>query len=194
MFFAESSASHWCCLVITWSVSKHICSSQLALRCAAVWTEIWSVWRGSNEERCFVPLFPRKHFMEYLSNLFYREKLYHYNYRFITQPYSKYISALAPPAVKSAQNGLHVRQLAQARETIYNVLNMDNFLTKTHWFTTGGLYSPHGAVWGTFYHGSNRFIRLLKNTPTYIIKHGRAKTLLNINPIVLVWKKKVIFT
>ncbi len=28
---------------------------------------------------------------------------------------------------------------------------MDIFLTKTHWFATGGLYSPPGAMWGSFY-------------------------------------------
>ncbi len=47
VFLADSSASHWIsqhCLVFTWLVSKHICSSQLALRYAAVWSEFKLVY------------------------------------------------------------------------------------------------------------------------------------------------------
>ncbi len=100
VLFAEFKRFSQRCLVVAWSVSKNICSSQLALRCAAVWTErIWSVWRGSNEQCCFVPLLPRKHYIEYLSNLFYQGKLYHYNYssRFIAQPYLKVHLLPHPP-------------------------------------------------------------------------------------------------
>ncbi len=35
---------------------------------------------------------------------------------------------------------------------------MDIFLTKTHGFATGGLYSPLGAVRGMFYYGWMHFI------------------------------------
>ncbi len=60
----------------------------------------------------------------------------------------------------SAGNGLHVWQIPEVR--VYYVWNMDIFLTKTHGFATGGLYSSPGAVWGMFYHGCARFVlRLL---------------------------------
>ncbi len=56
-------------------------------------------------------------------------------------------------------------------KSIYNVSNMDIFLTKMHGFATGGLYSSPGAVWGTFYYRCACFIwRLLDcwtKTPTY---------------------------
>ncbi len=61
---------------------------------------------------------------------------------------------------------LHIRPLLSARKvlsrehvydskqklqiTVYSVVNIYIFLAKMLWFTTGGLCSPHWAVWGTF--------------------------------------------
>ncbi len=66
-------------------------------------------------------------------------------------------------------------------------------------FATGGLYSPPRAVWGTFYYGCEHFLSRLLNcwrqTPAYPIKRlGGARTIFNITPIGLVWKKKVTYT
>ncbi len=46
---------------------------------------------------------------------------------------------------------------------VYKVLNMDIFLTKTHWFTSGAFINPPGAVWHTFFYfyGWMHFIGLL---------------------------------
>ncbi len=49
------------------------------------------------------------------------------------------------------------------KKSVYYVWNMDIFLTKMHGFATGGLYSPPGAVWGTFYYGCVRFTSRLLN-------------------------------
>ncbi len=46
------------------------------------------------------------------------------------------------------------RQSAEVREKSLLCLKYRSiYLTKMHGFTTGGLYSPPGAVWGTFYYG-----------------------------------------
>ncbi len=42
-------------------------------------------------------------------------------------------------------------QNREVREKCLNVLNLDIFLTKTYRFTTGGLYSPPGAVLGLLF-------------------------------------------
>ncbi len=56
-------------------------------------------------------------------------------------------------------------------KSVYYVWNMDIFLTKTHGFTTGGLYSPPGAMWGMFYYRCTHFISHLldcwQNAPAY---------------------------
>ncbi len=56
-------------------------------------------------------------------------------------------------------------------KSICNILNMDIFLTKTHRFAAGDLYSPPGAMWGTFYYGCACFILLILDywteTPAY---------------------------
>ncbi len=74
------------------------------------------------------------------------------------------------------------------KKSVYNVLNMDIFLTKTHRFATGGLYSPPGAMWGTFYYVCACFIWLLldcwtKTPPTPILTLGRARIIFYITPI-----------
>ncbi len=71
--------------------------------------------------------------MEYLSNLFIKKNYITIIIVIVLSPSpTANIYLLSHPRCESAQNGLHARQLAQARETIYNVLNMDNFLQKPH--------------------------------------------------------------
>ncbi len=53
------------------------------------------------------------------------------------------------PATSSAQNGYDSQQ--KWEKSVYYVWKMYIFLTKLHGFTTGGLYSGSGAVWGMFY-------------------------------------------
>ncbi len=71
-----------------------------------------------------------------------------------------------PPGTASAYDSKE-----KWEKSVYNVLNMDIFLTKMHGFATGGLYSPPGSMWGTFYYGWMRFISLLLDcwtkTPAY---------------------------
>ncbi len=55
------------CLVLAWP-SKRICSRERA----ALRADKQSVWRDSNESRCFVPLLAHKHYIEHLSNSSYR--------------------------------------------------------------------------------------------------------------------------
>ncbi len=51
----------------------------------------------------------------------------------------------------------------QWEKSVYYILNMEMYLTKTHGFATGCLDSPPGAVWGTFYYGCTYFISRLLN-------------------------------
>ncbi len=56
------------------SASKCICSSELA-PCGSlslIWADKRSVWRDSNESRCFVLLLAHKHYIEPLSSSSYR--------------------------------------------------------------------------------------------------------------------------
>ncbi len=100
------------------------------------------------------------------------------------------ITEQLPPATVGKSEG----------KVFINNLNVDIFLTKTHWFATGGLYSPPPrAVGGTFQYGWMCFISLLLDcwtkTPAHtIIKLGRARTIFNKPQIGFVWKKKVIHT
>ncbi len=89
--------------------------------------------------------------------------------------------------------------VAEVRESVYNILNMYIFLTKTYRFTTGGLYSHPAAVWGTFYYGWMCFIWLLldcwkKHPSTPILNAWKSKDNFNITLIGFVWNKKVIYT
>ncbi len=74
--------------MLAWPSASALVSS----RRAAVWTVIRadkrSVWRDSNEPRCFVPLLAHKHYIELFIS-FYRGTLYrdNYRYRIIGQPY-----------------------------------------------------------------------------------------------------------
>ncbi len=82
-------------------------------------------------------------------------------------------------------------------ENLFNYIwNMDIYLTKSHGFTTRGLYSPPGAAWGMFYYGCSHFIsRLLscwQQTPSYPTERlGGDRTMFNITLIGFFWKKKV---
>ncbi len=83
-------------------------------------------------------------------------------------------------------------------ENLFNYIwNMDIYLTKSHGFTTGGLYSPPGAAWGMFYYECSHFISRLLNcwqqTPAYPTESlGGDRTIFNITLIGFIWKKKVI--
>ncbi len=55
-------------------------------------------------------------------------------------------------------NAFRLPQSAEVIKKCYYVWNRGIFLTKTHGFATGGLYSPTGAMWGTFYYGCACFI------------------------------------
>ncbi len=58
----------------------------------------------------------------------------------------------------------------------YYFWNMDIYLTKMHGFVTGGLYSPPGAVWGTFYYECVHYVtssELLTKAPAY--PHHKAR-------------------
>ncbi len=53
-------------------VTECICSSELAPHGTLNRTDKQSMWRDSNEARCFVPLLPHKHYIKHLSNSSYR--------------------------------------------------------------------------------------------------------------------------
>ncbi len=94
---------------------------------------------------------------------------------------------------------LHIRPLLSARKvlsrehvydskqklqiTVYSVVNIYIFLAKMLWFTTGGLCSPHWAVWGTFLLWWMRFIGLLFDCRTRTPTHCHYKA----------WKSQDIF-
>ncbi len=66
-------------------------------------------------------------------------------------------------------------------KTVNYILNMDIFLTKTHRFTTGGLYSPPELREALFIMDRCTLLNFFwtvekKHPPTAIIKLGRART------------------
>ncbi len=84
---------------------------------------------------------------------------------------------------------------------IYKVLNMEIFLHKLIDLIKRPLLTPQSCVayffwWmDALYWTSNELEIYWSQQPfTAIIKLGRARTFLNITPIVFVWKKKVIYT
>ncbi len=99
------------------------------------------------------------------------------------------------------RNGLHVRQSAEVRKNIYNILNMVwiYFLQKRMDLLQEAFIHPLELCEAHF----TRDVHVLfdyfwtveqKHLPTHIIKLGRARTFFNITPIGLVWKKKVMET
>ncbi len=51
-------------------------------------------------------------------------------------------SLITGECVTCTSYGFRLRQLGEVKKGVYLVLNMGIFLTKTHRFGTGGLYSP----------------------------------------------------
>ncbi len=81
-------------------------------------------------------------------------------------------------------------------KSVYNVLNMDIFLTKN---TTGGVYSPPEPCEACFIMDGCTLFDFFwtveqKHPFTAIIKLGRARIIFNIALIGFVWKEKVIYT
>ncbi len=84
-------------------------------------------------------------------------------------------------------------------KSVYNIFNMDIFLTKTHGFVGGGLYPPpepceacFNMDWCTLF---DYFCTVEQKHPsTSIIKLGRARIIFIITLIGFVWNKKVIYT
>ncbi len=56
----------------------------------------------------------------------------------------------------SAQNGFCL--VSGSERKVFKCLNLDIFLTKTHRFATGGLYSPPGAVLGLLFFGMDALL------------------------------------
>ncbi len=101
---------------------------------------------------------------------------------------------LSPRPTSSAGTASAYDSQQTWEKSVYYVWNMDIFLTKLHWFATGGLYSPPGAVWGMFYYECVLYLTcfglLNRNTSAMIT----LRTIFNITPIGFIWKKKVLYT
>jgi len=104
------------------------------------------------------------------------------------------------PHMSSAWNCFVYNSEHKLDSSDYYILNMDIFLSKTHWFTTEGLCSPLGAVWDTFFFIEGRFLfqvfwtEAMQHPLTEMIELERSKTNFNITPTGFIWKKKVIYT
>ncbi len=69
---------------------------------------------------------------------------------FVLSPRSSLIAQRRRPTSSACTASAYHSQW-KWEKSVYYVWNMDIFLSKAHGFATGGLYSPPGAVWGTFY-------------------------------------------
>ncbi len=75
-YLLNSRASHWISVLfnarVTETYQRINAPALVSSRCTAVWilsqADKWSVWRGSNESCCFVPLLVHKLYIEHLSN------------------------------------------------------------------------------------------------------------------------------
>ncbi len=95
------------------------------------------------------------------------------------------VKGLIHPKIKFSlclQEWLLRTTVSRSGKKLYYIWNMDIYLTKTHGFATGGLHSPPGAVWSTFYYERAHFISCLLNcwrkAPAYTIARlGGARTI-----------------
>ncbi len=125
------------------------------------------------------------------------------------QAFTSYLKANKSEEKRENSNELPHRHNLEYRperlkweKSIYNLWNMDIFLTKTHRFATRGLYSPprshvrHVLLWMRVLYLTNFGLlkEKKKHPPTTILTLGRARKMFYITQIGFVWKKKVIYT